>query len=661
MATKLDAAQSAAEIIRHIGGEDNVKSVYHCATRLRFTLHDAGRADKAAIERVPGVISVVEGAGQWQVVIGAKVADFYRELLKIREFPMGDGASGKEPFLTRAIALISGLFQPIIPALAGAGLIKGLIAVGLVSGLLNPNTTTYMMVNVAADGVFFFLPVFLALTAARKFQTSEMLALAIAVALCHPSVEILYWAINADSSAAGFAGVHEALKHYDFLGVKGMLEHYGYPDNFQNGLQWMGFGFQLMHYGYSVIPIVFAVWVLSYVEKWVYRFCPDNLRILVAPAVILLFMVPFTFLAVGPIGGYIGIGIAKIMLIIHEFSAVLFGAVVGFIWQILVIFGVHWSTMPVTFSNYAQFGYDFLQPITSVGVMGQVGAAFAVALKTRNHMMRGLGISTGITGALGITEPLLYGVTLKLKKPFLCGCIGGAVGGALAGLVHTVTYAYAFGGLLALPSYIGEGHWLNFWVGGIGAMAVAAGTAFVLVWVLGFDDIAQTASAPDTSAKVVPQGATVLVSPMQGEVMPLEKMNDAAFAGGAMGQGMAIRPTLGELRAPCDGIVQVVFPTRHVVMMSDAQGAEIMMHIGIDTVEAKGEGFTALVAEGQAVKAGDVLIRFDIEALAAKGYDLTTAVLIANGENYAPLAYQAEAGSISAGEALFTATPKNHS
>lgn len=655
----MDLHHSAQEIVRHIGGVKNVGSLYHCATRLRFRLKDTSKADKAALERVEGVISVVEGAGQLQVVIGGKVAKVYQELIKIHPFSNVDEGGVKEPFLTRAIGVLSGLFQPLIPALAGAGLIKGIIAIGMVSGLLSGASTSYMLLNVAADGVFYFLPVFLAITAARKFGANEFLALGIAAALCHPMIEVAYTAV----SAVGSDNAHnilQALTLQNFGGMKDILVHYGYPEQVNN-LHWFGIPFILMHYGYSVIPIIIAVWALSYVERWVYAAVPEIIRLLVAPMLVLLIMVPLTFLVVGPIGGAIGDGLAWLLKTLNDFSGMLFGAFLGFFWQIMVIFGVHWSTTPITFNNFALLGYDYLSPITAVGVLGQVGAGFAVAVKSRNRSLKSLGISTGITGALGITEPLLYGVTLKLKKPFLYGCIGGAVGGALAGAGGALSYAYAFGGVLALPSYLGPQGNLSSMLFSLAGMTVAAGVAFVLTWFLGFTDLPEVEAAPENAPDVYPDVKTVqkstLAAPLTGAVVPLAEVKDPAFAAGSMGQGIAIRPDKGELCAPCDGTIAAIFPTRHVVVISDACGAEIMMHIGLDTVDLKGEGFTALVANGDRVKQGDPLIRFDLDALTAKGYDLTTPVILINSDDYATLE-TTTASAITIGEPLLTAIPK---
>lgn len=652
-----DFTKTADEIVKYIGGKGNVSSLYHCATRLRFRVNDREKVDKESLERVEGVIGVMDGAGQVQVVIGNKVPEVYKTLFEKYAFSNVDSKDIKEPFMTRMIAVLSGIFQPIIPALAGAGLLKGLIAIGMVTDLLHANTVSFMMLNVASDGVFYFLPVFLSITAARKFGANEFLALGIAVALCHPMLEVAYTAVAAVDGAAA-DNIIQALSLHNFAGMKDVLLNYGYPEQINN-LNWFGIPFILMHYGYSVIPIIFAVWALSYVEHFIYRHTPEVMRLLVAPAIVLLIMVPFTLLVVGPIGGAIGDGLGWLLKWLNDFSGLLFGAFLGFFWQVMVIFGVHWSTAPITFNNFAIAGVDYMGPITAVAVLGQVGATFAVALRTRNKTLRGLGISTGITGALGITEPLIYGVTLRLKKPFLFGCIGGAIGGAVAGAGGALAYAYSFGGLLALPAYLGpEGDWGSL-IASILGMGIAFSIGFLLTLFIGFDDLPEaTASsdAPDAES-LEPTANSELVSPLSGEIIALENVNDAAFASGAMGKGIGIDPSVGELCAPCDGVVEAVFPTKHVVAMRDAHGAEIMMHIGVDTVELKGEGFNAVVEPGQAVKTGDVLIRFDIAALKKRNIDLTTSVLIVNSDDYDDVLVFAS-GHVNAGDKLLNTSIK---
>lgn len=655
-----DFAKTAEDIVKYLGGKDNVNSLYHCATRLRFRVNDVSKIDKDNLERVENVIGVVDSAGQIQVVIGNKVAVAYKEVMERYHFSNTDSGSNNEGWLNRAIAVLSGLFQPVIPALAGAGLIKAIIAIGMVSGLLSGKSTSFMMLNVAADGVFYFLPMFIAITAARKFDTNEFLALAIAAALCHPMLEVAYTAISAPAPEVA-NHIMQSLKLQDWGGMTAILENYGYPNTINN-LHWFGIPFMLMHYGYSVIPILFAVWVQSHVQRWVYKYTPDALVILVAPMIVLLIMVPFTLMVVGPIGGVVGNGIAWTLKTLNDFSGMLFGAFVGFFWQIMVIFGVHWSTVPVSFANWATLHYDYLSPITAVAVLGQVGATFAVAVKTRNKTLRGLAISTGITGAMGITEPLIYGVTLRLKKPFLYGCIGSTIGGAIAGLMGAKSYAFAFGGILALPTYLGEqGNWVSFWAALIG-MVIAFAAAFAMTFILGFADLPESAPSAGGSANgdsvVNAKGtatittASQITAPLSGEVIALANINDPAFSSGSMGKGIAIKPSIGELYAPCDGVVEAIFPTKHAIGIRDANGCEIMMHIGLDTVELNGEGFSAVVEAGQTVKAGDVLIRFDINTLTNRGIDLTTPIVIVNSDDYTDVQIIAQTGNINTGEPL---------
>ncbi|RXA71355.1 beta-glucoside-specific PTS transporter subunit IIABC [Enterococcus hirae] len=588
-----------------VGGEKNVNSLVHCATRLRFKLKDESVADTQKLKQDPDVIQVVQSGGQYQVVIGSNVADVYQAIVDEQGLTDQSGTEdqSKNP-LNRLIDIISSIFTPFLGAMAAAGILKGFLSLATVLGWLSADTGAYQILFAAADGVFTFLPVMLAFTAAKKFKTNQFLSVAIAMALVYPAITQL----------AGAGGA------VDFFGLPIVLAQSGYTS--------------------SVIPIILAVWVQSKFEPLVKKVIPQFLQMIFVPMIVLLVMVPLTFLLLGPIGTVIGNGLGSLFNSIYSFSPLVAGLIMGSLWQVFVMFGMHWGFVPIMFLNIEQYGFDVMVPMLLPAVLAQGGAALAVAIRTKDTKLRSLGISSTITSLFGITEPTVYGVTLPLKKPFVVACLSAGIGGAMIGFAGVKAFSSGLVSLLTIPTFISTNQAVESNVTmAILATALSFVLAFVGTLIVGFDETVQDekleTNQQTTAGDTISSARHNLKSPLSGKVLPLSDVPDKVFSSGAMGKGLAIDPEKGELIAPADGEITSIFPTGHAVGLTTKDGIEILMHIGMDTVELEGQGFETFVKQGDQVKAGDLLVRFDIEAIKAAGYSVITPIVITNTEHFA--------------------------
>lgn len=588
-----------------VGGEKNVNSLVHCATRLRFKLKDESVADTQKLKQDPDVIQVVQSGGQYQVVIGSNVADVYQAIVDEQGLTDQSGTEdqSKNP-LNRLIDIISSIFTPFLGAMAAAGILKGFLSLATVLGWLSADTGAYQILFAAADGVFTFLPVMLAFTAAKKFKTNQFLSVTIAMALVYPAITQL----------AGAGGA------VDFFGLPIVLAQSGYTS--------------------SVIPIILAVWVQSKFEPLVKKVIPQFLQMIFVPMIVLLVIVPLTFLLLGPIGTVIGNGLGSLFNSIYSFSPLVAGLIMGSLWQVFVMFGMHWGFVPIMFLNIEQYGFDVMVPMLLPAVLAQGGAALAVAIRTKDTKLRSLGISSTITSLFGITEPTVYGVTLPLKKPFVVACLSAGIGGAMIGFAGVKAFSSGLVSLLTIPTFISTNQAVESNVTmAILATALSFVLAFVGTLIVGFDETVQDekleTNQQTTAGDTISSARHNLKSPLSGKVLPLSDVPDKVFSSGAMGKGLAIDPEKGELIAPADGEITTIFPTGHAVGLTTKDGIEILMHIGMDTVELEGQGFETFVKQGDQVKAGDLLVRFDIEAIKAAGYSVITPIVITNTEHFA--------------------------
>ena len=580
----MDYSQLAKDIVRFVGGE-NVSNVYHCATRLRFTLKDNKKADKEKVEQLEGVITVVEAGGMFQVVVGNAVNEVYDVLSKQMKLE-DDASSGKrgtekKGILNSFIDMIAAVFAPTFGVLAGSGVIKGVLSFCTSLNLLTTASGTYIILNAAADAFFYFLPIFLAYTAAKKFNTDRFIAMVIAAALVYPTIVSAY----SDSITLRFLGMPVILARYTS----------------------------------TVIPAILAVWVLSYIEPKIRKSLHESIRNLLTPFICIIVMVPITLLVVGPIADYASQLIAAGYLAVYNFSPVLSGAVIGGFWQVLVIFGLHWGLVPVMTNNLSFYGRDTLGPACMTAVAAQAGAVLGVFLKTKNKKVKSLSLSAFITALFGITEPAVYGVTLKYKRPFYIACICGAIFGGVAGAAGAGALAVATRSILSFPIYIGEGFvWL------VASYFLAMISSCMLTFLFGYKDEIEEESSKDI----------VLSTPAAGEIIDLSEVNDPTFASGSLGEGFAIIPTDGKIYSPVNGEVSTVFPTKHAIGVVSEEGAEILIHIGIDTVNLNGKYFQSAVSDGKKVRKGDLLMEVDLQELIKEGYDPTTMVIVTNSSRF---------------------------
>ncbi|OFI48253.1 PTS beta-glucoside transporter subunit EIIBCA [Floricoccus tropicus] len=592
-------SELAKQIVKGVGGDENIISLVHCATRLRFKLKDDSIANTKELNENPGVIQVVKSAGQYQVVIGSHVGDVYKEIMEITNLEGSNKSDEKDNLgiFAKLVDTISSIFTPFLGAMAGAGVLKGLLILFVSLGWLSVESGTYTILFTAADGIFTFLPVFLAYTAAKKFNANTFIAVAIAAALLHPSI-----------SAALASG--NGLK---FLGIPVILGVGGYAS--------------------SVVPIILSIWVQSKVEPFLKNVIPSVLQMVFIPFLTLLIMVPLTFVVIGPLGTIIGDYLGKGFNGLYGFSPLLAGIIIGGFWQVMVMFGIHWGFIPIAMISLQMQGYEVLAPLALPSVIAQGGAALAVAFITRNKEFRALSISTAVPVFFGITEPVVYGVNLPLKKPFIASCISGAVGGGIIGFFGVKNFTNGLISLLSIPGMISTDPSLKSNVPAvIAAVIIAFVLAFILTYVLCFKDQEVIKDKKDANTAILVEGE--LVSPMDGEVIELSQIEDPVFSSGVMGNGLAIKPIAGEVYSPAEATVITVFPTGHAIGLKTDEGAEILIHIGMNTVELDGEGFHPMVRQGDKVKQGDLLINFDLELLNEKGYSAITPVIITNTTNY---------------------------
>ena len=641
------------EIIADIGGKDNVVSVVHCTTRLRFKLKDMKKANDDKLKATDGVISVVKSGGQYQVVIGNNVADVYDTLVKVGGFSGGGSISDDDvdnsnmSLADKFIDLISGIFNPLLGAMCAGGMIKGFNAMFLAFGWLSTNSGTYVILNAIGDSLFYFLPVILGISSAKKFGINTYLGAIIGAALCYPS--IVSMASSKTALFTVFKGTFlEAPVHMTFLGIPVIS----------------------MNYTTSVIPIIIAVWFASKVQKVARKVIPDVVKTFLVPFIVLLVTVPITFLVIGPVATWLGNGVAEIVSAIYNFSPVIAGILMGAFWQVFVIFGVHWGFVAVMMTNIAAMGFDPIIGLSFAASFAQTGVVLAMIFQTKDEKTRSIAIPAFVSGIFGVTEPAIYGLTLPRKKPFILSCIASAVGGGLIGLFGTKTYLMAGMGIFAIPCAMGK-NGIDMGVYGLMiGMAVAIVLGFALQMIFGKKSVdgnlaeqaavsatAGSAGANDSAntdtvkAEVSYNKEEELVAPINGQVVPLSDVKDEVFSSGSMGKGIAIEPQEGKVCSPLDGEVVMVFPTGHAIGLKSTNGAEVMIHIGMDTVELEGKGFTTLVKKGQAVKKGDPLIKFDMEAIKKAGFKLTTPIVVTNSNDYQEITAIAD-GPITIGTAL---------
>ena len=621
----MDNHKIALQIIDGVGGKENVSGLTHCFTRLRFVLKDESKASKDKVSNIEGVIQVVEASGQFQVVLGNKVEAIYEEIMPLLENPdTEDSEQDKKVGIgTKILNVVTAIFTPTIPAIAASGMLKGILAVAALIGLnvyhVDIKTfNTYIILNAASDALFYFMPVILARSAAKVFKTNEYIAMTLGATLCYPTLVEL---MTGNKAVTLF-----------------------------------GIGITKANYVSSVVPIIIAVFVLAYVEKFVKKIMPDVLKIIMVPTLSLLIMVPATLMIFGPIGIYIGNAVNWAYHYIMNLSPILLGAFVGGIWCVLVIFGAHRAIIPIGINDVAKTGRQNLLAFAGAANFSQAGAALGVFFKTKNKNLKTVAASATVTALFGITEPAIYGANLRLKKPMVYAVISGALGGALMGWGGSYGNAFANQGVLTIPVYASAG--TKAFICYILGCLIAFGGACILTVILGFNDLPNDAAPAEKNSSKTDQiednqeeNPTKTIdedlvaddcdlsvnSPVEGKTIPLAQVSDEVFASGVLGKGVAVQPTSGKILAPADATVSMIYPTLHAIGLILDSGIEMMIHIGIDTVKLNGKYFEKHVQDGDHVKKGQLLVSFDIQKIEQAGYDLTTTVVVTNSKNYAAI------------------------
>lgn len=620
-----DYKQLATEIIELVGGSSNIHSVVHCMTRLRFKLKDLKKADAEKIKNLDGVQQVIIQGGQFQVVIGADVSKVFTEITKMEIQGAGesadddsDGEEGgeKESILDRVLGTITDIFQPIIPVISGSGMIKALLAILTVFNLVDTEGSTYILLSTFADAAFYFLPILLAVTSAKRFKANPFIAAAIVSVLIHPN----------------FTGLVAGEEAITFIGLP----------------------VRAIGYGAAVIPPILIVWMQAYIEKLANKITPNTVKVFMFPMITILLTAPLGLIVFGPLGAIIGDGLYYVFEFFNNEARWVIPVLIGTFTPLFVMTGMHLSFMPIQLTQYATLGYGtLLGPGMLASNISQAGASFAVALRTKDKKMRALATSSGTTALFGVSEPALYGVTMKLKRPLLMVMISGGIAGLWGGLTNMRTYASSVAGITALPVYITDD--LSNVINAVICIIIAFIASFILTFFFGMpkEGSEQTSeNEPIASETNMTNAESYQVnSPLSGQITDITTINDEVFSKNIMGKGVAIQPNDPTVYAPFNGEVKVVFPTKHAIGLQSDDGVELMIHVGIDTVELEGKYFESYVKENQKVVTGDKLLSFDLDKITAEGYEIVTPIIITNSDQYADIIFE-PVGKVANGQPL---------
>lgn len=609
----MDYESTAKKILQRVGGKENVISLVHCMTRLRFTLKDESVVDDEAVKKTKGVMGVMKKAGQYQIIIGSDVANVFTELNKLGNFSneapkKAPKKQEKQNVFSMLMDTISGIMAPVIPAIIGAAMIKVLLTLLPMIGVLSTKGNTYNLLSVMGDGAFFFMPVLIAMSASKKFGTNMYYAASIALIMLHPN----FISLMSNANNAG-----ETIKFLQFI-----------PVTYAN-------------YSYSVIPIILAVWSLKYVERLVDKITPVVTKNFLKPMLVVLIEAPIALIVLGPLGAICGNVLSTVVYAIYDkLGFIAIGLVAG-VYPFVVMAGMHHAFTPIKLGMIASTGFENFICIGELcSNMAQGAASLAVAVKSKNKDFKQIAGSSAFSALFaGITEPALYGVTLRLKRPMLGACIGATVGGLFGGFFQLKCFGIATPAIVTIVQYVEKGRPQSLLFATLTILLTVV-VSFIATMLIGFEDIVdendeldllETENKEEVEAM---EYAINITSPVEGNVIPLSEVSDATFAQEILGKGAAIVPEKGVIYAPFDGKIDMMFETGHAVGIVGDDGIELLVHIGIDTVNLEGKYFTPKKVTGDVVKKGDILIEFDIKKIKEAGYDVTTPVIISNTEQY---------------------------
>lgn len=603
----MDYATTAKQLLERLGGEKNVTSVTHCMTRLRFVLNDEKRVSDEQVKAIPGVVGVMRKGGQYQVIIGNEVAKCYNELVKLGRFG-GQGKSSAPVKRGNPVSVvldaISGSMSPVIPAIIGAGMVQVLnIILGWFLPAENP---TMQLFSVIGNTAFYFLPVLVAFSAGRKFGANPFLVTAVVAILIHP----------------------------DFISLTG------------DGINFLGIPVTNFDYSSSIIPAILTAWVMRYIERLVEKITPAFTKNFLKPMLIILISTPIAFLILGPLGSFVGNGLAAILVFIQSHVSIAAYVIMAAAMPFIVMTGMHWAFIPVVFAALETPASETLMlPAMLISNLAQGSACLAVAVRSKNSGLKQIAASSSVSALFaGVTEPGLYGVTMPLKRPLTAVCISSGFTGLVAGILNVAASSFTSPSLLALPIFVHAQRANNFAMAAI-CSAISIVLSFVLTWVLGFQDPAVPAESGDPGASsqelptgenaILPDKAQSIGAPVAGQTASLEQVKDETFSTGILGAGIAILPSEGKVYAPFDGTVENLPDSHHALGLLSVSGVELLIHVGLETVNLNGKHFTPCVKEGQAIHRGDLLLEFDLEAIAEEGFDTVTPVIITNTVDFA--------------------------
>lgn len=610
--------QLAKDIIFNVGGKENINSLSHCVTRLRFKLKDESKANDEVLKKMDGIVTVMKSGGQYQVVIGNHVPDVYAVVCDLAGLG-GDTQDNSESDSTKGIFnkfidIVSGVFQPILGVLCASGMIKGFNAIFVSLGLYTATSGEYMMFESIGDTIFKYMPIILGYTSAKKFNLRPFVGMLIGAALCYPALQLSTLSASSEPLYTLFAGtVFESPVYMKFLGLPVIA----------------------MDYTSTVVPVILIVYLASKLEKMFSKVIPDVVKTFFVPMAVLLISLPLGFMLVGPIAVTASNIVGKTFLALYDFSPILCCTLVGLLWQILVMFGIHWGLIPIAISNMMTLGFDTMLVGSFAPSFAQTAAVVAVYLKVKDKKTKELCIPAIVSGICGVTEPAIYGITLPRKKPFIYSCIGGAAAGVVMGAMNVKSHVMAGLGIFGIPAYANPATGdMSGVYASILAIVVASLVGFLLTYFFWKDDTVIEESNKKEDLTISNNKKEVIYSPIKGEVKPLEQIKDEAFASGVLGQGVAIVPKEGKVVAPFDGTVMTIFPTKHAIGIVSDNGCELLIHIGLNTVELDGKYFEAFVKQGDKIKKGQTLVTFDIEKISSEGYCLETPVIVTNFSDY---------------------------
>lgn len=590
----------AKKIIELVGSEKNINSLTHCVTRLRFVLKDENKANTKEIERLDGVLGVQKKAGQYQVIVGSKVNKVYQEITSMTNLSAeveDDTDDKNKSVITRVLETLSAILIPSLPPIIGGGMIKGFLFMFWGFGWIEWGSDIFNLLNIMSDCMFYFYPFLLAVSAAKKFKTNAYMALSLAGVLMHPTI---------------YEGINAGLKSFSVFGIP----------------------FQYLDYNSSVIPIILSVWIMSYVYRFFEKRIPDIISIIFTPMLTLIIMVPLVLAGIAPLGYFAGEYIALGVQALIDFNPIVAGFVVGALRPFTVFTGTHHAVRAIVSQQLATYGYTTIGAMNYMSTMAQAAAPLAVyfVLRNRNKKMSDLSLSSAVSGFLGVTEPGLYGVIVKYKVAFIATSIGGGIGAAIASAFGAAEYGMVMSSLVTIPATIGEG-FMGIVIGLPTAIIVTMAIIFIfknkLIEQDGSEEIAIQETKEETDDRVL-----LINSPVEGRVKPLSELEDDTFAKELIGKGIAISPVSDDIYSPVNGVITSLFPTKHAIGIQADNGLEILIHVGIDTVNLNGECFESNIKQGDKILKGQKILTFNREEIQNKGYSTDVIVVITNSNNY---------------------------